>query len=285
MATQPSPQEVRETIRQEWIAAAPFWKKWYAKLASQSRAATNLVMEGACLEPGQHVLDIASGSGEPALSLAGSLRTGGRVVATDLVPEMLETAREHAAIRNLQNMEFYAASAEDLPFDDEEFDCVTSRFGIMFIPDIQKALGEMRRVLKPGGRVSFVTWGPMEENPVFAVTMGPFLKYVAVPAPPPDAPHVFRFKDEAKLAQVLTAAGFQDVRAAKHKVEWPWPGSPEEAWESVNELAAPFKRMMAAVPADKKESAIEEVLAGIRRFYNGKVVDFPATLVAVSARK
>lgn len=284
MSTTPSPStDPRETIRQEWLAAAPFWKKWYPQLSFQSRQATDLVVQGAALSPGMQVLDIASGSGEPALSVAAAVGPQGRVFATDLIREMLQIAEENAAARGLRNIEFRSADAEQLPFPDRHFDRITCRFGIMFIPDIQRALSEMRRVLKPAGRVSFVTWGPMEENPLFGTMIRPFLKYVEVPPPPPDSPHIFRFADENKLAQVLSLAGFQEVRATKHRINWPWPGSAEQAWQGGSELAAPFKRIIAATPADKKEEAIREVIEGIRRFSDGQAINFPATVIASAA--
>jgi ubiquinone/menaquinone biosynthesis C-methylase UbiE len=273
----------KEMIREEWTAAAPYWKKWNVKLASQSRAATESVVRGADLAPGMHVLDLASGTGEPALSLAKAVGPTGRVVATDLVPAMLQAIGELAGVQGLKHMEFKVADAESLPFKDGEFDRVTCRFGIMFFPEIQKALREVRRVLKPGGRVSFATWGSLGENPLFAVAIGPFMKRLNVPPPPPDAPHVFRFGDEAKLANTLSAAGFKDVEATKSQIPWPWPGPPEEAWESMKELAAPFRKIINALPPEQMEVTLGEVMGGIRRFYDGKSVNFPATILTGTA--
>jgi SAM-dependent methyltransferase len=230
-----------------------------------------------------HVLDLAGGSGEPALSLSAAVGPEGRVTATDLLREMLQIAEENAAARNLKNIDFRAADAEQLPFPAGLFDRVTCRFGIMFIPDIHKALTEMRRVLKPGGRVSFITWGSLEENPLFSSMLRPFLKYVEVPPPPPDAPHVFRFADENKLAATISAAGFQDVRVTKHKINWAWPGPPEQAWQGGSELAAPFKRILAATPPDKRELAIHEAIENYRRFYDGQSVNIPATINSATA--
>jgi len=282
MSTSPSP-DPREIIRQEWRDAAPFWRKWSSQLAFQSRQATELVVQGAALSPGLHVLDLASGSGEPALSVSAAIGPQGRVIATDLLLEMLEVAQENAAARGLTNIDFRAADAEQLPFPGGLFDRVTCRFGIMFIPDVQKALREMRRVLKPGGRVSFVTWGPLDENPLFGLMIRPFLKYVDVPPPAPDSPHVFRFSSEEKLTQTISAAGFQEVHATKHKINWPWPGTAEQAWQGGSELAAPFKKIIAATPADKREEVIREVIASIRQFYDGHAVNFPASILASSA--
>jgi SAM-dependent methyltransferase len=149
---QPVP-DYKEMIRQEWTGAAPLWQKWNQKFVIQTREATELVLRGAQVGPGMKVLDLASGTGEPALSLARAVGPQGRVVATDLVPQMLEAARQNAAAQELENMEFRVADAESLPFSDGEFDRVTCRFGIMFFADIPKAMAEILRVLKPGGRV------------------------------------------------------------------------------------------------------------------------------------
>jgi ubiquinone/menaquinone biosynthesis C-methylase UbiE len=284
MSTTPTPTpDPKESVRQDWLSAAPAWKKWYSQLAFQSRQATELVVQGAAISPGMHVLDLASGSGEPALSLSAAVGSQGRVTATDLIREMLQIAEENAAARNIKNIDFRAADAEQLPFPAGLFDRITCRFGIMFIPNIQKALSEMRRVLKPGGRVSFITWGSIEENPMFSSMIGPFLKYVEVPPPPPDAPHVFRFADEKKLAELLSLAGFLQVTVTKHKINWAWPGTPEQAWQGTSELAAPFKRIINAAPPDKRELAIHEAIENLRRFSDGQAVNIPATINSATA--
>jgi SAM-dependent methyltransferase len=267
----------KETVRQEWTGAAPLWKKWYEKFAAQTREGTELMVREAGVSPGMQVLDLASGTGEPALSLARAVGPRGRVVATDLVPEMLAAAREHA--RGLSNMEFQVADAERLPFGDAEFDRVTCRFGLMFFPEVQRALAGVRRVLKPGGRVCFAVFASLEENPGFAITMGPFLKRAKLPPPRPDAPHVFRFADPAKLAGTLAAAGLKDTRATKHPIAWAWPGPPEEAWEATSELAAPFKKVIAALPPEQAKEAMGEVMAGLHRHYDGQRINLQATVI------
>jgi hypothetical protein len=113
--------------------------------------------------------------------------------------------------------------------------------------------------------------------------LGPFLKHVKVPPPDPDAPHIFRFAEECKLAGVLTSAGFQEVSVAKHKVSWPWPGRAEESWQASSEIAAPFKKMIAALPPEKREEVTQEVINGIRCFYDGQQINFPASLVSATA--
>jgi ubiquinone/menaquinone biosynthesis C-methylase UbiE len=275
---QPVP-DYKEIVRAEWTGAAPLWEKWNAKFVIQTRPATELVVQAAEVAPGMKVLDLACGTGEPALGLARAVGPKGLVVATDLVPEMLEAARKNAAAHALGNMEFRLADAEALPFSDGEFDRVTCRFGIMFFPNIPKAMSEIRRVLKPGGRVCFAVFGSLEENPIFRVSLGPFLKRVKMPLPPPDAPHIFRFADETKLANTLSSAGFRDVNTKKERVIFSWPGPAEESWAATRELAAPFKKLIEAIPPEQTDEVTREVLEGIRRFQSGDEINLPATVI------
>ncbi len=271
--------DYKEMMRKEWTGAAPFWQKWNAKFVIQTRAATELIVRGAEVGPGMKVLDLACGTGEPALSLAKAVGSSGRVVATDLVPEMLEFARQNAFARELDNLEFRTGDAEALPFADAEFDRVTCRFGIMFFPDVPKAMAEIRRVLKPGARICFAVFATLEENPFFLVSLGPFLKRVKMPAPPPDAPHIFRFADESKLRETLSSGGFLEVSTTKNHVVFPWPGSAEESWEATRELAAPFKKLIQAIPREQTDEVIGEVLDGLRRFRVGDEIRLAATVI------
>jgi ubiquinone/menaquinone biosynthesis C-methylase UbiE len=147
MTSQDAVPDYKEMVREEWTCAAPLWQKWNHNFVIQTRAATDLVVRGAEAAPGMKVLDLASGTGEPALTLARAIAPHGRVVATDLVPEMLEFAKENAAAQRISNIDFRFADAEQLPFPDREFHRVTCRFGIMLFPDIPKAVSEIRRVL------------------------------------------------------------------------------------------------------------------------------------------
>lgn len=271
--------DYKEAMREQWSGAAGMWSKWNEKFAVQTREATELVVRAAELSPGMRVLDLASGTGEPALRLARTVGPDGRVVATDLVPEMLAAARQKALSLGVSNLEFCEADAEHLPFAHAAFDRVTCRFGLMFFPDVAKALTEIHRVLKPGGQVAFLVWGTYEQNPWFCAMLDPFLKHVKLPPAPPDAPGPFRFADEAKFAATLAAARFREIRTHTHRVSWPWPGSAEEAWEAKRELSAPFKKVIASLPAEKTEEVLGEVIEEVRRFQKGDQVDFFATLV------
>ena len=160
----------------------------------------------------QH-LDIASGTGEPGLSIA-RLVPRGRVVLTDLVPEMLVIAARRAGAQGITNIETKVCSADDLPFDDASFDSVSVRFGYMFFPDMAEATAEFARVLKPGGRLCSAVWVKPDANPWTTIAMQAIATEVALPPPDPDGPNMYRCAGPGQVGALYEGAGLGDV------VEW-----------------------------------------------------------------
>ncbi len=183
-------------------------------------------------EDQQH-LDIASGTGEPGLSIA-ALAPRGRVVLTDLAPEMLDVAARRARAQGITNVETRACSADDLPFDDESFDSVSVRFGYMFFPDLARATEEFVRVLKPGGRVCSSVWVAPEQNPWTAIVMQAIATEVALPPPAPDAPSMFRCAAPSFVSGLYEAVGLIDVAEWDVGVELV-TSSPAEYWDMMSE--------------------------------------------------
>jgi len=275
-------QKFREVLHQEWTGdrTVAAWRKWHARIATFTRGATEAILEGAHLRPGMRVLDLASGVGDPALSIAEEVGSSGRVTATDLGPGMMSLAEELARKRGLTNIEFREASAEALPFPSESYDVLTCRFGIMFFPDLPKALRECLRVLKPGGRAAFVAWGK-KEQPFFTTTAGVVLKHVPVPPPPPDpdGPSLFMFGERDRLRRALQAAGFNNVHEEDRIIAGRWPSSVEEYWEQVSEVAAPFRPLIEQLTPEKMAVAKSEILAALKRFWDGKELNMPLEIV------
>jgi SAM-dependent methyltransferase len=159
-------------------------EKWRAKSAAMGRPLTEALVEYVQPRPGMQVLDLASGTGEPAISLAARIGPQGHVTALDLSADLLEIARNRARHRGLRNISFHQADAHHLPFPDNSFDQATSRFGVMFFADAPRALRELHRVLRPQARCGFAAWGPFEQ-PYWKTTMGIVCKHVGgVPIPP-----------------------------------------------------------------------------------------------------
>jgi SAM-dependent methyltransferase len=123
----------------------------------------------------ERVLDVGTGTGVVAITAA---RAGARVSGLDLTPALLAEARENSRIARLEGIEWKEGDAESLPWPDASFDVVTSQFGHIFAPRPEVAIGEMRRVLKPGGRVVFATWPPEH-------MVGRFFSFAARHSPPP----------------------------------------------------------------------------------------------------
>lgn len=152
----------------------------------------------------------------------------------------------------------------------------------MFFANLPQALGEIYRVLKPGGRVAFTAWGPLEQNPYCATTLAPFLKRVEVPPPPPGAPQPFRFAEAGTLAAELQRAGFEEVQEETRTISWAWPGPPEEIWEHVRDVAVPFHPIIYGLEPEARKQVIGEVVEGYRRYYDGQKVNLPAEIVLAS---
>jgi len=275
-------QKFREDLHQEWTGARKVaaWRKWQAQIAAFTRGATDAILEGAHLRPGMSVLDLASGVGDPALSVAAEVSPTGHVTATDLGPGMMSLAEEMAREQNLTNIEFREASAEALPFPDESFDVLTCRFGIMFFPDLPRALRECLRVLKPGGRAVFVAWGK-KEQPFFTTTSGIILKHAPVPPPPPDpdAPSPFMFGERDRLRRALEAAGFKNVHEEDRIIAGRWALSIEKYWEQFTEVTAQFRLLLDQFTPEKMVQAQSEIFAALGKFWNGKELNMPLEIV------
>src|SRR5262249_4610121 len=146
-----SADEIRDAQRTSWAGLSAGWEKWDSVIMDQLGPVGAAMIERLDIAEGHQHLDIASGTGEPGLSIA-RVSPKGRVVLTDLVPEMLEIAARRAGAQGIANIETRVCSADDLPFDEATFDGVSVRFGYMFFPDMAQATAEFARVLEPGGR-------------------------------------------------------------------------------------------------------------------------------------
>jgi SAM-dependent methyltransferase len=230
------------------------------------------------------VLDLASGTGEPAISVAGLVGGDGHVSALDLSADLLEIAARRAEQRGLRNISFHQADAQQLPFPDDDFDLATCRFGVMFFSDVVRALSELRRVLRPQARACFAAWGPFEQ-PYWQSTFGVVLKRVGGPALAPGGQDPFRFAHPECLAAALTKAGFARSEAAIHKVPWNWPGEVPELWDYAQAVSAPFRPLLERVPEDQWPAINAEVHSALRRYAMTDGVKFEAQIVLASGEK
>ena len=258
--------------------------KWKAKSAVMGKAVTEALVECAAAKPGMQILDLASGTGEPAISLAMQVGPQGQVTALDLSADLLEIAKGRARERGLENFVTQQADAHSLPFADNSFDLATSRFGVMFFREVSLALRELRRVLRTEARACFIVWGPIDQ-PYWQSTMSVVHRHVGGPLLPPEGSDPFRFSAPGSLANELRAAGFRDVQEETRTVPWTWPGTPEDVWEQAQAVAVPFRPMLDRVPTNQWPQIHSAVHAAIARYVVGDKIEFGATVVLASGTK
>jgi enediyne biosynthesis protein CalE5 len=206
------PAQYKADLRTEWRNAAPGWRAWLEVLeaADGGQAVSRSLVELAGIGPGDAVLDVAAGYGEPGLTAAHAVATGGHVVCTDISAEMLAVGRERAAAAGLDNVEFLEADAQELAFQEASFDAVLSRQGLQFLPDVAGVLARLRSFLKPGGRLAAAVWGPPQAVQ-FAAPVPLIRAELQLPPPPAGIPGPFAQADAGQLAGLVEAAGFTDV--------------------------------------------------------------------------
>jgi SAM-dependent methyltransferase len=270
----------------EWNAfgRANAAQRWRRQSAAMGRHMTEAIVAEAKVEPGVRALDVACGTGEPAISIAHLLNGTGLVLGVDISPEPLKIAEQRARERGLANVRFQQADAHSLPFAHGSFDRVTCRLGVMFFSDLARALGEMRRVLKPSGRIALLAWGPMQQ-PYFESTIGAILRMVPGSALPASGRQMFKFGGPGVLAAALQAAGFRGIEEEFRVVPWSWPGTPEEVWDYFQEVTVPFRPLFEAIPSEQRGKVNSEVLRAITPYYDGVQVNFTATVCLVSASR
>jgi ubiquinone/menaquinone biosynthesis C-methylase UbiE len=196
--------------RARWTASGPVWDRWSDPMADMADR-LNLPLLDACgVMPGETVLDLASGAGEPALSAAKRVGPGGHVIGIDLVPAMLAGAIRRASEFSGTKPGFVVGDMTSLPFPDNHFDRVTCRFGIMFVPDIRSCLTETVRVLNPHGKAAFMVWGPLGDNTLFS-ELDAAVSDVIGPDPENALGPLFRFEEPGFLGDMMAEAGFRNV--------------------------------------------------------------------------
>jgi ubiquinone/menaquinone biosynthesis C-methylase UbiE len=255
-------------------------ERFRAQSAEMGTAVTDALVEAAAVAPGMRVLDVACGAGEPAISLATALGDTGEVVGIDISEMPLEVASQRAGKRGLWNVRFLRGDVHALDFADASFDRVTSRLGVMFFSDLPRALAEMRRVLKPAGRVALLAWGAMEQ-PYFEMSVGTARRLHPELEVPTAAQQMFKFGRAGELGAALAAAGFTGIEEKLHSLRWDWHGSPEELWDYFRSVTVPFRPLIERIEGDREME--RAVLARIGESFDGEYVRIQAQMVIATA--
>ena len=257
MAERFDPVAFKDAQRSDWQVAAPGWRKWYDVLEAGGEIVSRTLIELAGIGPGDTVLDVATGYGEPALTAARIVGPSGRVLATDIAADMLEFGRERAAQAGLDNVEFLEADAETLPFDDESFDAVLCRQGLQFLPDVLGTLKRLHTFLKRDGRLAAAVWGP-PDTVQFARPVSVILTALDLPAPPPGRPGIFALADRHRLAQLVADAAFRDVETGTVTAVYETV-SPEDFTQWARDVAPPIANLLKGQPPEVQDQVWRKV--------------------------
>ena len=268
-----SADEIQDGQRATWAGLSAGWEKWDSVIMDQLAPVGAAMIDGLDIAEDQQHLDIASGTGEPGLSIA-RLSPKGRVVLTDLVIEMLDVAERRARAQGVANIETMVCGADDLPFDDATFDSVSVRFGYMFFPDLGKATAEFARVLNPGGRLCSSVWVKPEENPWTAIAMQAITTEAPVPPSDPNGPSMFRCAAPGYVSTLYEGAGLRDVAEWDVNVELVTE-SPEQYWEMISEHVSLAVAALQHVGDSARERIRTTAIAKARAFERDGVVRVP----------
>jgi ubiquinone/menaquinone biosynthesis C-methylase UbiE len=253
------PVAFKEGQRTDWQSAAPGWRRWYDVLEGEAggQVVSRKLVELAGIGPGDAVLDVATGYGEPALTAARAVAPGGRVVAQDIAAEFLAFGRERAAQAGFDNIEFLEGDAEALRFDEETFNAILSRQGLQFLPDVTGTLERLHSFLKRDGRLAAAVWGP-PDTVQFALPISVIFKELELPPPPPGRPGIFALADAAALAQLVAGTGFRDVETGTVTAIYE-TASPEDFTQWARDVAPPIVNLMKGQPPEEQERVWRKV--------------------------
>jgi SAM-dependent methyltransferase len=277
------PSDVRARLHAMWAAVAPAWAEHSAYADARGAEIGERMLDLTSPRPGERVLELACGPGGLGLAAAARVAPGGEAVLSDVAAEMTAIAAARAQQLALANVRTRVLDLEAIEEPDDSYDVVLCREGLMFATDPARAASEIRRVLRPGGRVAIAVWGARERNPWLGVVFDAVSAQIGRPVPPPGIPGPFSLGDADALEALLNRAGLADVAVR----ELPVPlraASFEEWWTRTSALAGPLSAILAALP----EPAVQALTARLREattaYTTAAGLDFPGVSLVASAR-
>ncbi|MBV8221408.1 MAG: methyltransferase domain-containing protein [Solirubrobacterales bacterium] len=205
------PETLRAAILERWGRAAPGWGRRAELFREFAMPVSAWLIDHLDLQPGQRVLELAAGPGDTGFMAAELVRPGGVVISSDASEAMLEVARERARALGIENVEFKRLELEWIDMPTASVDAVLCRWGVMLTVDPAAAVQEIRRVLRPGGRLALAVWDLPELNQWATVPDQALVELGLARGPDPDAPGMFSLSAPERLQEMLEAAGFVDV--------------------------------------------------------------------------
>lgn len=277
-------EKYKSAQRAQWNKDGAAWRRWNPALDRWYGEATRRMLDLARIRPGQRVLDVAAGAGEPSVSAAERVGPGGYVLATDISEGIVALALQVARERGLKQIETRAMDGEKLDLPDASFDAVLCRLGLMYMPHPVTALREWRRALRAGGRVAVVVFSTPDRNGWGALPVSIIRRRAQLPPPVPGQPGPFSLGEPGALEGVFRQAGFSDPEVRAVQAPLRMAGTAEYI-RLAREAFGAFNAMMAHLPPRERESVWTEVEGSMRRFESPGGFEAPGECLVGAATK
>jgi SAM-dependent methyltransferase len=270
--------------REYWNGVAgERWSRFQAEIDRALEPFTRALLESAALRPGEHVLDVGCGCGDTTLGAASQVGPGGSATGIDLSTAMLARARERAGA--VPEIRFVCGDASASAFD-RRFDACLSRFGVMFFLDPVAAFRHLREALRPAGRMAFVCWRGLDENPWITIPLRAAAQAAgrAPEEPSPGAPGPFAFADRARVEAILGDAGFSavDVRAFDAEVVVSTTGLDDAV--TLAAQMGPAGRFLAEISPEARETGVRAIAGALHPHLREGAVRLGGATWVVTAR-
>jgi ubiquinone/menaquinone biosynthesis C-methylase UbiE len=257
--------------RQMWDNAAAGWQAWWPTFERGAQKVSDKLVQLAEIKSGDWVLDIATGIGEPAVTAARKVMPDGKVVATDISPQMLAIAKTRAKSFGLDSssvIEFREIDGEkiDLPeLTAKKFDAILSRWGLMFFPNLPAALVRIREMLITNGRLSAAVWSAPSKVPWLDLAFSTVRKQLNIPTPPPGEPGPFALADIDTLKRLFSEAGFKDIKIDTFQITFEFD-SPDSYTKLHQHTATRIHAMLASHTDEVKKQAWNSITEAVWQY-------------------
>jgi enediyne biosynthesis protein CalE5 len=281
-----NPQQWKARQRQDWDSVSTGWRTWWETIERSAQPLSDHLIALAHIEPGQHVLDIATGIGEPAVTAAIRVGPTGQVVAIDQSPQMLAIARERVAALGLQNVAFRELDAEQLDLLEGNFDAALCRWGLMHLPQLTPALQGVRQRLQPNGRFAAAVWSSPSKVPFLSLPGTVIIQYIAVPSPPAGTPGPFSLSDSGALEQAFAQAGWSSVHTEPLGLTLEL-ASASDYTRFIQAVSPSINALLASQRAEQQERIWQAIRETVQERYGSAdgTLRMPAETICIVARR
>lgn len=276
-------EQISRQQKESWNKFSSGWKKWDGLFMDFLKPMGDEIINMLNPKDTDIILDVASGTGEPGLTIANKLKFG-KVVVTDLAENMLEIAKENAERRGISNIDIFPCDVCEMPFADNTFDAISCRFGFMFFPDMLLAAKEMARVLKPGGRIATSVWNVPEKNFWITAILGTINKNMELPPPPLGAPGMFRCAKDDLISDIFIQAGLKNI-SVKEVTGKMNCRTADVYWNSMTEVAAPVVAALSKADESMSNKIKNEVFQKVAEKYSDGNVMIDSSALVIFGEK